>query len=110
MVGWFMTEIDSEVMALATQYLHIIVLFFFFFGILMTFRNVLQGMGQVNVPLMSSFAELFARGGCALLFGYYFGFLGICYATPAAWVCGAIVLYLGYKISLKKHIEELMGS
>lgn len=106
MIGWFMTEINNDVLVLSRQYLHIIVLFFLFFGVLMIFRNVLQGMGQVNVPLISSFAELFARGGCALLFGYCFGFVGICYATPAAWVCGSVFLFLGYKISLRKRLKN----
>ena len=107
MIGWFMAENDPEVLTLAIQYLHIIVIFFIFLGLLMLFRNILQGMGQVKVPLISGFAELFARGGCALLFGHYFGYLGICYASPAAWVSAAIVLYIGYKISLVKHIENL---
>ena len=59
-------------------------------------------MGQVIAPLISGFAELIARCVFAFVFGSYFGFFGICTATPAAWITGAVVLFLCYKISLLK--------
>ena len=101
-VALFMTEIDNEVMEMATLYLNIIVIFFIFLGILFIFRNILQGMGQVIAPLISGFAELIARVVFAFVFGSYFGFLGVCTATPAAWISGALILFLCYKISLLK--------
>ncbi|MCQ2754318.1 MAG: MATE family efflux transporter [bacterium] len=108
MISWFMSETNIEVMALAKEYLHIIMCFFLFLGLLMVYRNILQGMGRVVTPLMSGIAELVARGGCAILLGYYFGYTGLCYATPAAWILASIVLYIGYKINLKRNKAKLI--
>ena len=101
-IALFMVDPDMEVMRLASLYLNIIVVFFIFFGTLLIFRNILQGMGSVVAPLLSGFAELIARASFAFIFGYYFGYIGICTATPAAWITGAIVLFISYKISLFK--------
>lgn len=105
-ISWFLTERNDEMILYANQYLHIIMLFFIFLGLLLIFRNVLQGMGNVMAPLSSGIAELIARTACAFIFGHYWGYLGICVATPAAWIAAAVVLFVGYKFSLKKHIKK----
>lgn len=107
LVALFMQEPNQEIIRLASQYLHIIMLFFMFLGILFIFRNVLQGMGSVITPLISGVAELLARGFGAFILAKYFGYLGLCFATPMAWVLGALVLYIGYKISLIKNFRRL---
>ena len=92
LVALFMSEVDPEVVRLAEIYLHILMIFFFFLGVLLIFRNILQGMGSVMAPLASGIAELIARTACAFIFGHYFGYVGICTATPAAWAAAALVL------------------
>ena len=89
LVALFMSEVDPEVVRLAEIYLHILMIFFFFLGVLLIFRNILQGMGSVMAPLASGIAELIARTACAFIFGHYFGYVGICTATPAAWAAAA---------------------
>lgn len=106
-ISLFMSEVNAEVLKLAQQYLLITILCLIFLGFLMIFRNILQGMGEVVAPLISGFAELIARIVCAFVFGYHFGYIGVCTATPVAWIFGSIVLYLGYKISLKKSIKTI---
>lgn len=107
LVALFMSEVDPEVVRLAEIYLHILMIFFFFLGVLLIFRNILQGMGSVMAPLASGIAELIARTTCAFIFGHYFGYVGICTATPAAWATAALVLFIGYKISLIKHVKTI---
>lgn len=107
LVSLFMSEPDFEVIKLASQYLHIIMMFFICLGLLFIYRNILQGMGNVLLPLFSGLAELVARTSCAIILGHYFQYLGICFATPAAWLVAAIVLYFGYKISLIKNLKKL---
>lgn len=106
-VALFMDEPHPEVIRLAVLYIHIIMVFFLFLGILIIYRNILQGMGNVTAPLASGVAELIARTACAFILGHYFGYLGICLSTPAAWVAAAIVLYIGYKISLIKNLKKI---
>jgi len=107
MISWFITETNEELTAFANEYLHIVMIFFIFLGILMIFRNVLQGMGSVMAPLSSGVAELIARTACAFIMGAYFGYTGVCYAAPMAWIAASVVLYVGYKISLKKQLKIL---
>ncbi len=107
MILWFMTEINQEVVNLAQQYLYIIMFFYIFFGFLMIFRNVMQGMGQVMAPLFSGFCELFARIFCAIVLAKYLGYIGVCVATPAAWVLGTIILFILFKINLKKQAGNI---
>ena len=64
-------------------------------------------MGSVVSPLISGIAELIARAVGAFILGYYFNYLGVCFATPLAWLLGALVLFIGYKISLIKNFKKL---
>lgn len=107
MISWFITATNEELISLANEYLHVIMIFLIFLGLLMIFRNVLQGMGSVMAPLSSGIAELIARTVCAFVMGSYFGYSGVCYATPMAWIAAAVVLYTGYKMSLKKQLKIL---
>ena len=107
MILWFMSEINQEVVTLAKQYLYIIMLSYIFFGFLMIFRNVMQGMGHVMAPLCSGFCELFARIFCAIVLAKYFGYIGICIATPAAWIAGTIILFVLFMINLKKQTYNI---
>lgn len=109
-VGWFMDIPDPEVLNLAQQYLNIIMVFFFFLGLLLIYRNILQGMGSVMAPLFSGIAELIMRTLAAFTLGHTLGYIGICLAGPAAWIAAAVVLYIGYKISLIKNIKKLRNS
>ncbi|MBQ7450074.1 MATE family efflux transporter [bacterium] len=101
-ISLFMTYPDNEVIRLGMIYLNIIIIFFIFLGLLMIFRNILQGMGDVMSPLLSGVAELIARASFAFLFGHYFGYIGVCTATPAAWISGTLVLFISYRINIKR--------
>ncbi len=110
LISIFMQEKNMEVINLGAQYLHIIMVFFIFLGTLIVYRNILQGMGSAMIPLISGFSELIARGVGAVILGYYFNYIGVCFATPLAWLSGAIVLFIGYKISLIKHYKKIKGA
>ena len=107
LVGLFLDKPDTQVVSLAMQYLHIIVIFYVFLGSLILFRNVLQGMGKVKAPLISGLAELVARTAAAFILCTYMGYLGVCLATPLAWIFAAIVLFTGYRLALKKAVKSI---
>ena len=101
-VSIFMSEVNPKVVELAVIYLHTIMIFLFFLGTLLVYRNILQGIGEVKYPLLSGIAELIVRGTGALALGYYFGYRGLCFATPLAWLVGAIILFGGYKLHMQR--------
>ncbi len=102
MVGFFINGVHPEMIEQAQIYLNIIIIFYFALATLLLYRNILQGMGNAKIPLISGTLELFMRAGTAFLFAHYFGYIGVCFATPCAWVTAAIWLTIGYHRTIKK--------
>lgn len=104
MVGVFITGDEPEIISQAQLYLNIIIVFYFALATLILYRNVLQGMGNAKIPLISGTLELIMRSAAAFILGHYFGYLGVCFATPCAWVAAAIWLTIGYRKTIRKAI------
>lgn len=92
----FLENPNLEMIELSHQYLQITTLFYFFLGQIFVFRQTLQGIGQPLVPLISGVVELSMRIGAAILLASWFGFSGLCFASPAAWIGGSAVVAIGY--------------
>ncbi len=92
----FVSDDHHNVIDIARTYLHISILFYFFLGQIFIFRNSLQGMGRAVIPMVSSFIELLLRAFAAIYLAVRFGYLGICYASPIAWIGGSAVVSFGY--------------
>ncbi|MGP4116050.1 MATE family efflux transporter [Levilactobacillus zymae] len=69
----------------ANQYIFIISFFFPVHGLLMIFRNTLQGWGHSLYAIVSGIGELLGRSLASILAITSLGFVGICYANPVAW-------------------------
>ena len=82
----------------AEKYLMICSCLFLLHGLLMIFRNVLQGMGYAGHAVLSGIWELAGRGlgGWIAVIGA--GFTAVCFANPMAWgfalcYCAVMVLW-----------------
>lgn len=98
----FIGNTNPKVIQIAHDYLWISTIFYFFLGQIFIFRNALQGMGKPLVPLTSSFAELMVRSYAAAYLAVKYGYIGIFYAGPIAWVTASAIVALGYVINIKK--------
>ncbi len=116
LVEIFTKERNEIVIGEAKTYLNISVIFYFFLGQIFIYRNALQGLGQPFIPLVSSIAELGMRSFAAIVLAHHFGFIGVCFASPIAWIGGAAVVTIGYFMVIRKigrkylfchHITEL---
>ena len=96
----FLGDSKHHIIEIAHEYLFLSSLFYFFLGQIFIFRNALQGMGQVIIPLSASLAELIVRSFAAVYLAVKFGYMGIFYAGPIAWVTAAIIVAAGYFSSL----------
>lgn len=89
---------------LSVQYLGIMSCLFCFHGSLMIMRNTLQGMGHSAHAVFSGFCELAGRAVGSVLSIAFFGFTGICFASPMAWstalvYCSVMVhKFLGHRL------------
>ncbi len=86
----------------AQQYLNIIAVFYVTLAVLYVFRNSLQGMGEAAVPVFGGFMELVARVVVSIFLPLKLGYVGVCLATPAAWIAADIPLLLRYIFKMKK--------
>ena len=109
MVGIFIKDHNEEVIHLAQSYLNISVLFYFFLGQIFIYRNALQGLGRPSIPLISSIVELFMRSFAAIILAAQWGYLGVCIASPIAWVGGSLVVSIGYYYILRKISKHFLS-
>lgn len=79
-------DADPAVAAGAIQYLSVMSMLFCFHGLLMIFRNTLQGLGYSVLAIVSGVGELIGRSlGGVLAVKTSLGYLGICLSNPFAW-------------------------
>ncbi len=102
LIDLFTKERNEEVIHIAKTYLNISVIFYFFLGQIFIYRNSLQGLGKPIIPLISSIVELLMRAFAAVFLAARFGFIGICYASPIAWIGGSLVVSIGYYVIIRR--------
>ena len=96
-VGLVLGDADPAVIAGAIQYLAIMSLLFCFHGLLMIFRNTLQGLGYSVQAIISGVGELIGRSlGGLLAVKTGLGYVGICLSNPFAW--GLAMLYCMFMV------------
>lgn len=104
-VGLVLGDADPAVTAGAIQYLAIMSMLFCFHGLLMIFRNTLQGLGYSVQAIISGVGELIGRSlGGLLAVKTGLGYVGICLSNPFAW--GLAMLYCMFMVHRMLKREE----
>ncbi len=101
-VQMFVSADETEVIRAAQQYFQIIVFFYPALGLIFIYRNTLQGLGNGFFPMMGGIFELFARGIIAFTLAKMIGYVGVCFADPAAWISALIPIVPIYYSHMKK--------
>ncbi len=65
-------------------------------------KATLQPLGRAFIPTFSGFAEAVCRAGVSFILAAQFGFMGLCYANPIAWIGALLFLIPEYCIFMKK--------
>ena len=86
--------------------IYLVVLSFFFipFNALFIFRSTLQGIGKSIYTLIGGILEMIMRVLVAFIMPGLLGFMGVCFAGPAAWVGADIPLIIAYFYEMKKFV------
>ena len=91
---WFIDGYHPEVVGQAHLYLFIAALFYPVLTLLFLYRNTLLGLGNRVTPCSRASASCCPRMIGAPVLGHFFGFAGLCWINPIAWVTATLLLFL----------------
>ncbi len=91
-----------EIQALGYQFTLWSAAFYCLLTIVLTFRYTIQGMGYSTFAMLAGILEMIARTIVGLTLPATFGFISICWASPAAWIAADIFLIPAFFYCLKK--------
>ena len=96
LLGFVVESADREVLSYGLRYVNTFSLFLWGVASILLFRNILQGMTNVAVPMTVGALELAARI-LWVIFLYRNGTYGmLCLVNPVTWVIAAVPLIIGY--------------
>ncbi len=110
MAGVFLNHPSPEVLKQAVTYVQTTTLFYVFLAQIFVFRQALQGMGHAVFPLVSGIIELFMRWWAAIYLAALWGYKGICYASPVAWIGAALWVVGGYFFVMRRYKTPFFGN
>lgn len=105
-IKMFISNSDNSVIDTAKLYLTTVSIFFIPLSLIFIYRNALQGMGYTFIPMMAGFYELLARTVVAFTLPTFIGYLGICIASPVAWLSAAIPLAFDYRRKINTLLND----
>jgi Na+-driven multidrug efflux pump len=100
---------EEEAVTLSHRYLKIAGLSYVFLGVLFILRQTLQGLGNSIIPTLAGGMELVMRTFAAIILSQFFGFTGLCFSSPLAWVASCITLIIAAAIVFKDLNRKLRG-
>lgn len=65
-------------------------------AVLFVLRGTLQGLGDAMIPTVTGVVELVMRVGAAIVLGHVFGFAGVVWSNPLAWIGACVILIPAY--------------
>lgn len=103
-VPMFVTQPTAEIIWYSDYYLMTVAPFYLLLGVLQIYRSAIQSMGNSWTPFTACIIELIFRITSTTVFAGIIGYVGVCFATPFAWI-GAIALLVPvywHEILIKK--------
>lgn len=110
MTIFFVSENVSLIMTSVDTYLKCVSLFFIPLTYVNVYRNGIQGLGYAFLPMLAGVAELIGRGLVAIMASHQRSYLGVCLASPAAWVLATGLLLVMYFHIMNKDMVRIFGS
>ncbi len=103
----FVSENVESIMGSVDIYLKCAGIFFIPLAIVNIYRNGIQGLGYGILPMTAGVAELAGRGTAAVIAAGKESYLGVCLASPAAWVLASILLIGMYSYVVKVDLKKI---
>lgn len=87
---------EEAVVSMATYFLHVNGALYAILGALFVLRGALQGLGHTWVPTITGVLELVCRVGAAVVLGASWGYEGVVWGNPLAWLAALALLVPAY--------------
>lgn len=98
----FIDPSETEVIKDTVLFLHINTSFFFLVGLLSILRYSIQGAGYTQLSMFSGVSEMIARVLVSVALVPMFGFLGVCFGDPTAWLFANLFLVPAFAYVYKR--------
>lgn len=98
----FMDPSEQDIIGKTVDYLHITAVFYPILGSLCILRYSIQGAGFTQFAMLSGVFEMVARGLVSLIAVPLWGFAGVCYGDPTAWIFANIFLIPAFIMVYRK--------
>lgn len=96
----------SQVIGEGQLYLIINSSCYFLLGLVFIYRCALQGIGRSGATVFAGVAELAMRVISAFVFARIWGYVGVCIASPIAWIGADILLLIVYYKTINKYSKN----
>ncbi len=107
----FVSEDVGTIMNSVDIYLKCVGIFFIPLAVVNIYRNGIQGLGYGLLPMTAGIAELIGRGVVAVIAAGQRSYLGVCLASPAAWIlAGGLLIVMYYYIMNHDIKKKFRGS
>ena len=92
MMMLFVKSGETAIVENAALFMRIANYFYPVLGLLTILRYSIQGLGYSNLSMLSGVMEMIARCGVSFWLVPSWGFLGVCYGDPVAWIMADLFL------------------
>lgn len=86
LIGFIASTDNEEILYWGSMYLRVDMSFWFICLFIIILRNSMQGFGDHKTPILSSFIELVGKLVFTFVFVRIFGYWGIIWTEPVAWI------------------------
>ena len=102
LAAMFLGDASPEVLSAAATYYRTVIWAYPILSAVFLYRNAIQGLGYGLLPMLGGIFELIARFLVVAFIVGPFGFPGVCFADPAAWMAATIPLVPYYYFYIRK--------
>lgn len=106
----FVKDASEEIISLSKEFLLWQGVFYIALAAIFVYRNALQGIGRSALTMIAGATELLMRSLASIFLAKWFGFTGICFSSPSAWVGADVFLLIAYFVIMHKVIKKAMKS
>ena len=98
-------EASPEILKAGRQYIFTVAPAYISLGMILIFRNTLQGMGCSLVPLLGGAMETVSRIFTAVFLAEWFGYPGACFASGITWTITGVMLLVYYLYEIRARLK-----